>query len=67
MPAQQRVPNSNGFVPLRQRSSPVSIPLPGTVEVDEEIPDDVFSDKIGRFVREVPNQPEELLQDKILR
>ena len=73
VPAQQPIPtfaNGNGFVPVtgRQRSSPVSIPLPGVVEVEKDIPESISNDRIGRFSyfkREA--SAEETLQDQLIR
>jgi len=54
VPAQQ--PVQKGFVPIptRQRSSPVSIPLPGSVEEEQQPSQSQFSPKIGRLAREEP-------------
>jgi len=54
VPAQQ--PIQTGFVPIptRQRSSPVSIPLPGTVDADQPSSESQFSPKIGRLARDEP-------------
>ena len=73
VPAQQPIPtfaNGNGFVPVtgRQRSSPVSIPLPGVVEVEKDIPESISNDRIGRFSyfkREA--SAEDTLQDQLIR
>ena len=61
VPAQTSFGNSNGFLPslpARQRSSPVSIPLPGTVD------ENIAEVRSGRFVRQAAEEP---LQEKLLR
>jgi len=69
VPAQQQFSkaNANGFVPIpaRQRSSPVNIPLPGSVEVDEPLSESSFNDKIGRFVRDTSSNSN--IQEDLLR
>ena len=64
--------NDNGFVPVpptRQRSSPVSIPLPGSVEVDNIAPSEkIDTNRLGRFAyfkREAGEQV--TLQDELMR
>merc|ERR1719431_300138 len=54
VPAQQ--PVQKGFVPIptRQRSSPVSIPLPGSVDEEQQPSQSQFSPKLGRLAREEP-------------
>ena len=62
--------NDNGFVPVptRQRSSPVSIPLPGSVEVDNPPSEKIDTNRLGRFAyfkREAEEQV--TLQDDLIR
>lgn len=62
--------NDNGFVPVptRQRSSPVSIPLPGSVEVDNPPSEKIDTNRLGRFAyfkREAEEQV--TLQDELIR
>ena len=72
VPAQKtnKFVNDNGFVPVpgRQRSSPVSIPLPGSVEVDNEPSEKIDTNRLGRFAyfKREANEPA-TLQDELMR